>query len=476
MPSSIPYDPSLTLMSVVTGNALNNVKEIAALQEPVTAAQDALNSLISSKRSLTMTRTELRNLGVPTDSLDAEIKSLDGAIEKAAGDYSMAKMVAEPQIMAKRKNIHSAPNASMNMDVHYFSFDSNSQSTAAYSAQIASYVSGTAGNVFGAEKYKEMGTAASRQVSRQLSQHIIEGTLMLSVGCTHKNASVVAPFVLHVDKAIEVWNSLFPGNKLDPTDGKSMIECAMNGSQEDKEKFSIISGTTFGSCFVGMVHILNTADASASESMSAAASSMKASLDMGSWFANKSGKVGIDSKFANHIKNLLNQQKVQSHITVLSMGIVPSMVASDVSNTVDKFANFDPKVNMASVAGMQSAAASSEASVQSFVENARMGCQVPGLQDRTVDSAMSALTAIEASDNKVFDVNSMMVALDDYLKKVAEGTSGVPINYYLKDIDQKMLAETWVAKYYPGKFMSIKYDDMEEGGPAAENGEQRDRL
>ncbi len=49
----------------------------------------------------------------------------------------------------------------------------------------------------------------------------------------------------------------------------------------------------------------------------------------------------------------------------------------------------------------------------------------------------------------------------DYLKKAADGNSGVPLNYYLKDITKCMLAEMWVAKYYPGEYMQIKYDDSE---------------
>ena len=222
--------------------------------------------------------------------------------------------------------------------------------------------------------------------------------------------------------------------------------------------------------------VLNTRNPSATESMTAAATSLQASMDTGSWFAQRSGKVGIDSKFANDIKNLLNQQKVQSHITVLSMGLIPSMVASDVSKAVERFADFDPKVDMASIASMQNATASSETSVQSFAENARMSGHASGIQERTVDSAMRALVAIEASDNKVLDVNSMMTALDDYLKKAAEGTSGVPINYYLKDIDQKMLAQMWVAKYFPGQYTSIKFDETEGGGPATANGEHKDKL
>jgi hypothetical protein len=495
MPTSIPYDPSLVLMSVVNEEALKTVEEISKLQAPVDAAHDALNSLISSKRGLTMTKTELRNLGVGTEALDAELKKLNEAVEKAAGTYATAKMAAEPQIMQLRQKIYSVHKSiespvdylrseiktmplaadTMNMDVQYFSFDSNSQNSSAYSAQIASYVSGAVSSVFGPDTSMKVGTAASRQVSRQVGSHSIEGTLVLSVSCTHKNASVVAPFVLHIDKAIKVWNHLFPGKKLDPTSGSSMMKCAMNESQEDKEKFSIISGTTFGSSFVGMVHVLNSTHTSASQSMEAAAMSMQHTMDTGSWFAKASGKVGVDAKFASDVKNLLSQQNVQSHVTVLTMGVIPTMVANEVSIAVEKFASFDPKSNMEAVAAMQNAVSSDQATVASQAEAARTSGQASEMQGKKIEASLSALATIDDGKNKILDVNSMMTALDDYLKKAAEGNAGVPINYYLKDIDQKMLAQMWAAKYYPGKFMSIKYDDTQaEGG--GEAGQEKAKL
>ncbi|KAF5676584.1 hypothetical protein FHETE_2080 [Fusarium heterosporum] len=471
MPSSIPYDPSLALMSVVSEEALDNMSEIAALQATVDAAQDALNSLISSKRSLIMTKAELQNLGTPTDQLDKELDEVNAAVEKAAGDYAKARMTAEPQIMEKRKNIRSfhkqienpmdhlrsqikkmpLANDAMNMDVQYFSFDTKSQNSASYSAEIASYVSGTTGGIFGAQKSMEIGAAVARQVNQQLSEHNIEGTVVLSVTCTHKNAEIVAPLILNVDKAIKAWNHFFPESKLDTTSGSSMIKGAIDESLEDKQKFYIISGTTFGSIFVGMVHILNTTNTSASESMTEAAESLEVSIDMSSWCASKSGKFGVDSKFVSDFKNLFGQQNVQSHVTVLTMGVTPSIMASEVSRTIGSLAKFDPEPHVGAVEKTQNAVASEEASVQSLAKNARTSGQASGLGGTHIEPLASVLDVIGNDKTKVLDVNSMMTALEDYLKKATEGVTGVPINYYLKDIDQNMLAQIWLAKYYPGQ-------------------------
>ncbi|KAH7304184.1 hypothetical protein B0I35DRAFT_484660 [Stachybotrys elegans] len=450
MPTSIPYDPSFVLISVVNSSALENVSQIAEAQGPVDAAQDNLNALISARRSITMTKTEIKNLGIPTTNLDKNIEALNKQVEDAASADVLAKITAQPKITELRAKIRSVHNSiespvdynrcqiktlpiasdSMNMDVQCFSFDSNSQDSSTYSAQIASYVSKSV-DVLGTENSMKIGAAAS--------------------SCTHKNASIVAPFVLHIDKAIKVWNSLFPGQKLDPTSGDGMMKIAMSESQEDKQKFSIISGTTFGSSFVGMVHILRTTSTSSSQSLEAAAVSMQKSMETGAWFARAQGKVGVDAKFAGDVKNLLRQQNVSSHVTVLTMGVIPSMVASDVKIAVEGFTNFDPKANMEAVAAMQNANTDQQASVASMAEASRSNAQSAEMRGKDIQASLSALAEIEETKNKVLDVNSMMTALDDYLRKAAEGNAGVSINYYLKDIDQMMLAQMWVSKYYPGR-------------------------
>ena len=81
-------------------------------------------------------------------------------------------------------------------------------------------------------------------------------------------------------------------------------------SQEDKPKYSIISGTTFGSSIVGMVHVLNSANMSVGDTPTAAATSMHSSMDAGGWLAGEEGTIGINDKFAADVKNLLSQQNV----------------------------------------------------------------------------------------------------------------------------------------------------------------------
>ncbi|KAK4185144.1 hypothetical protein QBC35DRAFT_534420 [Podospora australis] len=482
MPSTIPYDPQLTLANIVSEEALKNVELIAKEQAPVDAEQDELNSLLSSRRSLDMTRTELQQLGIPIKNLNDSIDTLNKDIETVAAKYADLKITAEGKIKdlrAKISAVHSKQESpvdfvkteikslplasdSINMDVQYFSLDTNAEDSSAYASTIASYVSNST-SFLGTTVSRQMSSSAAHQVANQVSKHNIAGTLVISVSCTHKNATVLAPFVLNVDKGIKVWNHLFPGDKILPTSTKNMLEIASKDDPDGANRFSIISGMTYGSSFVGMVHILNTTSTSASESMTSMVASLQAQMDAGGWLAKASGGFGVNASIANDVKNLLSSQNITSHVTMICMGVIPSLVASDVKLGVAKFAQFDPKSTMESIATLQNATVAGQDTVKQSADAARTGQQMVSMKAGEIKAALEALAVIDDGNNKVLDINSLMTAFEDYLKKAAEGTSGVPINYYLKDITKSMLAEMWVSKYYPGRYLSIKYDDSEGG-------------
>lgn len=342
MPSSIPYDPSLVLANVIDNRALQLITSIAAAAAPADAAQNDLNALIAMRRSLDMTRNELVNLGINTKSCNDELFTLNEQITEAAQDYVKKKIQAEKTIKPLRAQISgvnahvespvdytktqikSMPLASdsMNMDVQYFSMDSNVESAEAYASAIATFVSAST-SWMGVNASRDMSNAAQKQVSSQAKKHNLSGTLVLSVSCTHKNASVLAPFILNVDKAIGTWNHIFPNDALDPTNRGQMMACARaKENPGTANKYSILSGMTFGSSFVGMVHILNSSDTKVSETMQSAAASLQAQMDAAAWFESASGGFGVNSSIATDVKNLLSSQNVTTHVTLISMGVV----------------------------------------------------------------------------------------------------------------------------------------------------------
>ena len=500
MPSTIPYDPSLVLGSIVEKKALDDIQKIATEQASPDAAQGQLNALLSLKRSLEMTKTELLQMGIKPDNtsmkkLDAELNKLDDDIPAAAAEYCDAKIKSEGLVAEVRKTmkavsaqyespidyvktqIKTMPLAadSMNMDVQYFSRDENNQDAETWASGISSFV-GASVSGLGSSAATQATAAAQKQATSQASNHSIAGTLVLSVTCTHKNASIMAPLVLNVDKAVKAWNHFFgKDDSLVPTDGASMVKQANqpdpDGADSSKiNKFSIISGMTFGSSFVGMVHILNTTSTTVNESMSTMATSLQAQMDTGAWFEKASGGFGVSTTFSNSVKNLLSTQNISSHVTLICMGAIPSMVASEVKQAVKQFSKFDPESSMSAISTIQNATVADQGSVTQSAEAARTGGQMVSMKATEIKSTLSALSDIDDGSNKILDINSMMTALDDYLKKAADGTAGVPVNYYLKDVTKGMLAEMWVAKYYPGKYMKIEWEDGSGDGSGAGGG------
>ena len=334
MPSVIPFDPSIALGNIVDPQKLNQLHRIAEKQAPIDVAENNMNSLIALKRSIDSTIHELANMGVDTQELSKQSTQIKDDIKTAAMEYATAKLngkkeiqqiQAEPVVNASwespldynRTEIKKMPLSadSMNMNVQYFSFDRSSQSSTTQSQSIQDFISSEF-KFLGDEFSDQASKAAQSQISSQYSRHDISGTLVIAVSCTHKDAALLAPCVIDVDKAIRVWNQMFRDDMLKTDDYKNMLETAQNASTEKEQALTIVSGATYGSCFVGMVHILNTQNTMSSEKMRSIAESIQAQFKVNSWMADVSGGFGVSEQFSNDVKSLLSTQEISSHCTL----------------------------------------------------------------------------------------------------------------------------------------------------------------
>lgn len=473
MPSTIPYDPSLILGNIVQQEKLDNIVKISALQAPADTAQANLNSFISLKRSIDMTVQEMIDMGINVTDLIAESQQIGQQVQQAAIDYGKAKIAAEKAIQPlkalvstvneeiespidyNRSLIKQMPisSDSLQMNVQYFSYDENAQSSSSHAATISSFVSESL-SIFGEGQSSQASGSVQTQVNSQVSRHSIAGTLVICITCTHKNAQVFAPFILDVDKAVRAWNKLFPSNMIKTNDPGSIAKIEATADTKEDKSFNILSGATYGSSFVGMVHILNTTDSASSQSMESIASSMQETFDIGGWFASGTGGFGVTASFSDSAKNLLSTQNIQSHCSLVTMGIIPSIKSNQVKVGVQGFSDFDPAKQMQELATLQGATASENNSISAAADAARTGQQMITLKNSTITSTLSGLANIDDGANNIIDTNSMMTAMDDYIQKCIEGGNnlGVPVNYYLKPITQSMIARAWLAKYYPNKF------------------------
>ena len=412
-------------------------------------------------------------MSIDTSELSQQSAEIKEKILQAAKEYAQTKITnkqaiqqiqAEPIVNANwespldynRTAIKKMPlsSDSMNMNVQYFSFDQNSQDSKTQSKSIQDFISSEF-KFLGDDFSEQASKAAASQINSQYSRHDISGTLVIAVSCTHKDAALLAPCVIDVDKAIRVWNRMYKDDPLKTNDPVNMMNTAREAGTEKEQAMTIVSGATYGSSFVGMVHILNTQSTMSSERVNAITESIQSQLKVKSWLANFTGGVGLSEQFAESVKSLLSMQEISTHCTLTTHGSIPSIKSNQVKMAVKEFTSFDGKSAMDDLAGLQNAIAMDKDSVDASAESARLGNQMVALKNAHVNGVLSSLNEIDDGNNKIIDVNSMMTALEDYIDKALGGEIGMPINYYLKPITKSQLAQMWVDKYFPDKFLKV---------------------
>ncbi len=198
--------------------------------------------------------------------------------------------------------------------------------------------------------------------------------------------------------------------------------------------------------------------------MASVAASMQEQFEIGRWFASEEGGFGVNSSFSKDVKDMLSTQNITSHISIISLGCIPSIKSNQVQLGVKTFANFDPDTMMGNLATLANATSTDKGSVDASAEAARTGANMMAIQGSTIESVMLGLDKIDDGANSMLDVNSLMTAFEDYVEKAMNGEAGIPINFFLKPITRSQLAKMWVSKYYPGDFLEISGDDSKKGG------------
>lgn len=474
MPSTIPYEPSLVLGNIVKQDKLNNAGQIANYQAEADAKEVTLNSLIALRTNLDMTVQELTNLGVNTPEITAEIIELNKQISAAAADYGKAKLEAEKNIQPLRAKMTmmnddiespldytksevksmGVSSDSMQLNVRYFSADSNKERSESQASSIGGFVS-EAMSGFGQAHAMQLSKSVQKQFGMQNANHELEGTLVISISCTHKNARIFSPLILDPDKMVAAWNKAHTDKKIDTKKSPLKLWEELENSSGDEQVY-ILSGATYGSSFVGMVHVLKSDSMNTVQNMEGVAQKLQTQFKLGGWFADLQGGFGVEDSFANSVKNLISSQNIQSHCSLATMGVIPSIKSNQVKMGVKQFADSDPDKEMQKLATLQGATATENNTLESSASAARTGGQMISLHNATIQSTLTGLAEIDDGQNGMIDINSLMTAMDDYVQKCSSGDDniGVPINYYLKSLDKATTLKAWLEKYYPKENIS----------------------
>jgi len=109
MPSTIPFDPSLSLGNIVDPQKIKNLKEIANAQKGVDNAYDLLNSSLLTKHKLDMVFQELLALNINESSsemqeLREQMKSVDAEVTKNAVTLAKASVTSSKAVADIKNN------------------------------------------------------------------------------------------------------------------------------------------------------------------------------------------------------------------------------------------------------------------------------------------------------------------------------------------------------------------------------------
>ena len=492
MPTTIPYDPSLILGNVVHPERVKTIEEIAELQAPINASEAKLNSLITLKRSVDATLREMMEMGVNTDELVKEGEEIKEQIKIAAVEYGKIKVKAEKKIQELYSNIYGVHvdvetpldynrseiknlplgSNSMQLNVQYFSVETNSEKKYSHAAEVSKFIN-HALSYLGVHNAQQMSLSVQQQVNMQMSNHNIAGTLVISISCTHKNARVFAPLNINVDKAVNAWNTLYPSNKIktnSPLD--AILTEAFEETPLDRAIY-ILSGATYGSSLVGMVHILNNTSTISVEKMDALASQIQKKMNMGAWISSLNGEFGVSGSFATDVQNMLSTQNIQSHCSLVTMGVIPTLKSNIVKSSVMQFVESDKENPLQRLAQLQGATAEANNTMASGARQALTGKQMIELRNASIQASIAGLSKMESEENSIININSMMSAMDDYINKCVSSDEniGIPINYYLKPLTRSEILRAWLNHYYPNEYNSRGSID-DSGSTAPEKGEE----
>jgi len=475
--TSIPADPSMVLGNYVDPEKIKHLMKIAQAQQPEETANDRLQELILASYRFKMIKDNLSSMNCPTkamDKLEVNIQKLMSEMAEAAVDLATAAMTCADKVEELEEQfgqtaisyVAESPldyalvdvkkfalsSDTMKFDVQYFKTDTNNEDTDSHAKNVSSYVQQNKANtgVTGPTQNAASGTSIQSLVSNHTTNHVIEGTIVITANCTHRMADMITPVIMEPMKLLNSWNSTFADDYLD-TDVTVMFDVATEKtkSKNPGNKLNLLTGCTRGSSFVGMVHILQTDKTTQTGSNEVVAAEMAKKLQTNLITEAAMGNFGVGSNYANEVQSLLGTSNIQSHCTLTTMGVIADIASNTYSTNMMQL-NPDPKKIMTNLTAMtESAAGRIKPSAAGDAATARSEQQAKQMHSSYQSSMATTLTKIDTQADQVFDTNSLMTAFTNYVQKCEAGGVGVPINFYIKEIDKAMVAKEYIKKFYP---------------------------
>lgn len=473
--TSIPYDSSLVLGNIVNDEAITQLTEIADMQVKVDAEQDAYNALIQQRLSLDMSLAELDELGLESESVKTAQTDLNKKIPETLTKLVEARLNYQDKYVEyvttkgstkinehpespldfDRSKLQSMPISSdtMKMDVQYFRAESRSQDSSDYVKTLSRYVSSSVGSVFGASAGSKAGQEASKSASYQQDHHELLGTIVIFVASTHKNAKLFSPTVYDADKLVDAWNAQYKDKdslqlpQQGPALCQEWADGKESGSKAEDNYLNILNGVTYGSSFIGYIHLIHTTDTRSSEEVDSAAKTAEAQATWKNFLAKVTGGFGMDSKAASDIRALTSSDQIASHVAITAMGIVPSLASQSLDTALHTYTDFSSNEVNKKLAALGNSMTNNVPSMNGGARESIAAGQINGMERSKISSVISAVSESDKASNNIIDLNSIMLALDDYIKQVRVADGGVPINFFVTKLNKNRVLELWFKEY-----------------------------
>lgn len=447
--------PSLGLGNIAQPEVVDILDGIRACEAKIDAAHDKLEAAMLSKRSLTMTLNELSGMGIETASLSENIARLDSTLSEGANAYVAVKIESEAAISALKEKLADIPSTqmpespidmkaseltaypfsseSLKLDSRYFAFDGNLQEDEL--ASIEKFVRVSAGNIRSGPD--DVSRSVCDQISDQVENHDVCGTLIITVSCTHRNVQLFSPLVLDPDKAVLAWNSL-KKDKIDTSDIKH-LQCNLSDGSPDG--IPVITGAVYGSGFIGMAHLLRTQSNTMGD-LDNLKQQLERKLLTGGWLANKSGEIGVDGALMDEVRAFLSANSISCHVSIIATGAIPTIKSNEMAMCSYRLAENGKDLPLS--------VPNDTETVRSESENARQNALLQTIRNKRIDSILHAVAKSDESKNKALNLNSLVEALDNYISQIGDTdcAAGIPVSFYIRRITRAEIVKCWLKRYY----------------------------
>lgn len=456
MSFSLPYDhPALVLGHIVPPGLLVQLDKIRSIQSRTDAALERMHSLMSMRRSLAMTLSEMMSMGIDVTALEARLEELNHGIEKAASDYIAKRLDNDAAIQVERDRmleidcsglsespldfsqvkVERKPLASDNVqiDIQYFKHHGTEGSAGAVRSRVEQMVrENTAGLPQQASK---LAGQAGALVAQQQDNHDLVGTLVITANATHRQVAMLQPVTLDLPKAIEAWNASFASAslRLNPADPAGMIKVASQtrGDAVDKS-LTLLTGVAYGSSFVGMIHLVRS-KMSPSGLSDADIAAMVERLRVGTLINSESGGLGTEQSVLDDVRQMISDQGFTAHVSILVNGALTTPAAQNVEKLVDRAIHVPSRLPFF---GMGAALGETVAQAAQTVAQSEAG-KLSGLA--------ATLNSVDKGRDASIDLSTLFTAFDNYLGAITKSESvGAPIGFYVRRINAAQIALEWL--------------------------------